>query len=93
MSTIPTSTPSVPVAAVARSTDGLAIASFVLSLLGFGLLGVVFGHVSLARTRRTGDAGAGFAIAGLVIGYLEIIAIAIVLLVVAGGVIFAVNQP
>ena len=53
----------------ATGTDGMAIASFVLSLLGLSLLGVVLGHLALRRTAASGRSGRGFAVAGLVIGY------------------------
>jgi hypothetical protein len=52
------------------STNGFAIASFVTSLLGLSLLGVIFGHVSLRKIPVTGEGGKGLAVAGLVIGYL-----------------------
>jgi hypothetical protein len=78
---------------VVRRTNGLAVASFVLGLLGFGLLPVIFGHVALGQIRRTGDGGAGFAIAGLVLGYLVlaslVVAIVIVLVAVGGGLTIA----
>jgi peptidyl-prolyl cis-trans isomerase B (cyclophilin B) len=69
-------------------TDGLAVAALVLGVCGFGLLPVVFGHVALRRIRRTGDQGAGLAIAGLVLGYLALAAAAVgvVLLVLAVGI-------
>ncbi|MBT0993286.1 DUF4190 domain-containing protein [Cellulomonas sp. DKR-3] len=58
-------------------TDGLAIGSFVTSLVGLVLLaglsspvGLVLGIVSLRRIRRTGKGGRGFAIAGIVTGVL-----------------------
>lgn len=76
---------------VTRPIDGLAITSFVLALLGFNLLAVIFGHVALARIRRTHAGGAGFAIAGLVIGYLTIAAIALLILAALGIGIWAVN--
>ncbi|WP_368498072.1 DUF4190 domain-containing protein [Herbiconiux sp. A18JL235] len=76
-----------------RRTNGLAIASFVLGLLGFGLLPVIFGHVALGQIRRDGDGGAGFAIAGLVLGYLVlasvVVAVVIVALAVGGGLTIA----
>jgi len=52
---------------------------------------VIFGHVALARIRRTHAGGAGFAIAGLVIGYLTIAAIALLILAALGIGIWAVN--
>ena len=64
----------------APRTNGLAIATFVLSLCGFSLLPVILGHISLNQINRTGEAGRGFAIAGLVIGYLTIAAIVLLVL-------------
>ncbi len=49
--------------------DGLAIAAFVVSLLGVHLAGIVLGHLALARTASMGRRGRGLAIAALVIGY------------------------
>ena len=66
----------------APKTNGLAIAAFVLSLLGFALLPVIFGHIALGQIKRNGDTGTGFAIAGLVIGYLTAALYVILALVV-----------
>lgn len=49
-------------------TNSMAIASLVCSFL-FAPLGIVFGHISLSQIKRNGEEGRGFAIAGLVIGY------------------------
>lgn len=49
-------------------TEPLAIASLVCSFV-FSLLGIIFGHIALARIRRSGDGGRGLAVAGLVVGY------------------------
>lgn len=48
----------------------MAITSFVLSLLGVSILGVIFGHMSLGQIKRTAAGGQGLAVAGLVIGYI-----------------------
>jgi hypothetical protein len=63
-------------------TSGMAIASLVLSLVGFfwilpvigPVLGVIFGHMALGEIKRSGGMieGQGLAIAGLVIGYVGI---------------------
>lgn len=59
----------------AQRTNGMAIASLVCSLLTLAcgitwILGIIFGHVALNQIKRTGEAGRGMAVAGLVIGYL-----------------------
>lgn len=58
-------------------TNGLAIASFVLGLCGFALLPVILGHVALRQIRERGDSGSAFAIIGLVLGYVGVVAIAL----------------
>lgn len=49
-------------------TNGMAIASFVLGLLGVNLLGLIFGFVALGQIRSNpGQGGRGMAIAGIVL--------------------------
>ena len=69
-----------------QPTNSLAIVSLVCAFL-FAPLGIVFGHISLAQIRKTGEEGRGLAIAGLVIGYL-FTALSIVIVVL--GVLFLV---
>jgi hypothetical protein len=38
-----------------------------------GLAGLVLGHVALVQTKRSGERGRGFAIAGLVLGYIGVL--------------------
>jgi Domain of unknown function (DUF4190) len=59
------------------TTNGLAIASFVLSLLWIfwigSILAVIVGHIALSQTKDPArSSGRGLAIAGLVIGYVAI---------------------
>jgi hypothetical protein len=71
-----------PYTAPARDTNGFAIASMVLGVLGvlgiawdFGLgsvLAVVLGHVALVQTKRHSQSGRGLALAGVVLGYIGI---------------------
>jgi len=72
---------------VERGTNGLAIASLVLSLLwlcGLGsLLAVIFGFVALGQLKRLGGKGRGLAIAGIVVGFVGFAAVAL------GGVLIA----
>lgn len=77
-----------------RRTSGLAIASLVLGIVGIflfviiipSLLAVIFGLVSLPSINRSGGAvgGKGMAIAGVVLGALELILL-IALLASNGG--------
>jgi hypothetical protein len=64
--------------------NGLAIAGMVCSIVGVvmcwlwfvglivALLGTTFSHVSLAGIKRTGEAGEGFAIAGIAVGWVGV---------------------
>ncbi|GAB2599296.1 DUF4190 domain-containing protein [Pseudactinotalea suaedae] len=55
-----------------ESYNPWAIASLVLGLCATAILAVIAGHVALSQIKRTGQRGAGLAIAGLILGYLEI---------------------
>ena|SRR5437763_14630951 len=71
-------------------TNGLAVASLVAAIVWFGWLGsvcaVIFGHISLAQIKKSGgrETGYGLAVAGLVIGYVALAALA---LAIAGQVL------
>lgn len=54
-----------------RSTNTLAVLSLVFAFL-FSIAGVILGHAALAQINRTGEEGRGLAIAGLVVGYVNI---------------------
>ena len=68
-----------PPAIQTPETPGVAVASMVLGILGFffciltGIPAVICGHIALSRIDRSGGAltGRGFAITGLVTGYLS----------------------
>ncbi|WP_067508717.1 DUF4190 domain-containing protein [Actinoplanes sp. TFC3] len=78
-----------PYTGIRRPTDGLAIASLVVSIVSvlglcawwiggvLGILGAIFGHVARRRMRTTGASGAGMALAGIIIGWV-VAAIAII---------------
>jgi uncharacterized protein YacL len=51
----------------------LAVISLVLAFI-FSLGAVICGHIALSQIRRTGESGRGLAIAGLVLGYLGLVA-------------------
>ena len=73
-----------------RRTEPLAIVSFVLAGISpftFGATSVpavITGHLALARIRRSGDEGRGFAIAGLVVGHVVFGLIVLVIIAVLG---------
>lgn len=69
-------------------TNGLAVAALVLGLLGFSIIPVVLGHVSLAQIKKTGDGGAAMAIVGLVLGYLGMLAWLVILVIVIAGLVW-----
>lgn len=61
-------------------TDGLSIAAmccgiFGLAVFGFGILGIVFGAIGLAKTEKNGTKGKGMAITGLLTGIAKVILI------------------
>lgn len=61
-------------------TSSMAITSLICAFL-MPLLGVIFEHVACSQIRRTGEQGAGMALAGLIIGYLSLAASIILLIV------------
>ncbi len=70
-------------------TNGLAIASLVCGLAQFmfgplaTIPAIVFGHVARHQVRRTGEQGAGLALAGLILGWAAVI-LGIVLILLVG---------
>ena len=88
-----------PVTPAPQPTNGLAIASLVVSLVGvfglcgyglggyIGIVGAILGHVSRRQIRERGESGDGMALAGIITGW---IAAAIAVLATAAIIIFAV---
>lgn len=78
----PTATPTYGTVPQAPSANPLAIAGFVLSLVGFGYLnwlGVVFGIIALNQIKKSNgtQSGRGLAIAGIVIGGFGVVLVAL----------------
>ena len=69
---------------VAVRTNGLAIASLILSILGFSIVGAILGHVALSQIKRTQEAGSGLAIAGIILGWVSFAGFLLVLIIIAG---------
>jgi type IV pilus assembly protein PilA len=80
------STPAMPNAQ--QKTSGMAIASLVCGILNvfpLSAIAIVLGHVSLTQIKKSAGRmqGRGLAIAGLVLGYLGIVAIPFILIIAA----------
>jgi hypothetical protein len=82
-----------PPVATSPGTNGLAIASFVLALFGFGIIPIVLGHIAVRQIRDTGQGGQVFAVIGLVLGYVTTITVILALIVAAIVVLVTVNSP
>jgi len=76
-----------PVLSPVARTNGLAVASLACGLAQFvfgpvtAIPAIVFGHLARHQIKRTGEQGAGLALAGLVLGWAVVI-LAIVIIVV-----------
>jgi hypothetical protein len=74
-----------------QGTNGMAVASFVLSILwiwGLGsLLAVIFGVIGRRQTSESGQGGSGLATAGLIIGIVGLVGAVLltILIIVAAG--------
>jgi hypothetical protein len=69
----------------AQRTNGFAVASLILGLLGISLLAIIFGHVAISQIRRSGERGSGLAVTGLVFGYLWIVGSVIYVIAVSAA--------
>ncbi|MFT4052379.1 MAG: DUF4190 domain-containing protein [Microbacterium sp.] len=77
-------------------TNGLAIASMVLSILGvIGVLplvgsvaGTIMGHISLRQVVRSGEDGHAMALAGVIVGWVGIGMVLLAVIVIAGVLVF-----
>jgi Domain of unknown function (DUF4190)/Protein of unknown function (DUF2510) len=79
------STPGAPPPPVyVGGTDGMAIASLITALIGVPIAPIILGHMARTRIRESGGfkSGDGLAIAGLVIGYIQLVFLVVLLIVV-----------
>jgi hypothetical protein len=81
-------------AAVATSvakTNGLALASFACGFAQFifgppaAIPAIVFGHVARHQIKRTGEQGAGLALAGLILGWVTVILVIVLIVAMSVG--------
>ena len=69
-----------------RRTNGLAVASMILGILWVcwigSVLAVIFGHVALSQIKKSQETqqGRGFAVTGLILGYLGVATLILALL-------------
>lgn len=71
---------------VARKNNGFAIAALICALAGLvtgctAPLGIIFGAIARSQIKRTGEDGAGLALAGIIIGSLITLAFIIIVIV------------
>ncbi len=80
--------PPVPAPIVAEETSGKAVASLICGIINifpFCVIAIILGHISLSQIGKSAGRlkGRGLAIAGLVMGYLGLVAIPFILIVAA----------
>jgi uncharacterized protein DUF4190 len=84
--------PAVAAPVAGARTNSLAVASLVAGILAWvvcpfigAILAIVFGHMARSQIKRTGEAGGGMAMAGLILGYVHIgVAVLVVILWIVG---------
>ena len=68
--------PASGVVSTTGSTNGLAIASMILGIVWLywigSLLALIFGYISRRQIKQSGEKGAGFAVAGIVLGWVGV---------------------
>jgi type IV pilus assembly protein PilA len=80
--------PPAPAAVVAGETSGKAVASLICGIINvfpFCVVAIILGHISLSQIGKSAGRlkGRGLAIAGLVMGYLGLVAIPFILIIAA----------
>jgi hypothetical protein len=72
-------------------TNGLALASLICGLAPFifgppaAIPAIVFGHVARHQIKRTGEQGAGLALAGLILGWVTVILVIVLIVAMSVG--------
>ncbi|HEX2145930.1 MAG TPA: DUF4190 domain-containing protein [Glycomyces sp.] len=74
---------------VPREMNGLAIASFVVALVGLcgplGILGLIFGYVAKSQIKSRNNSGGGLATAGIILGWISVVAFILLIVLFAVG--------
>ena len=72
-------------------TNGFALASLICGLAPFifgppaAIPAIVFGHVARHQIKRTGEQGAGLALAGLILGWVTVILVIVLIVAMSVG--------
>ena len=84
-----------PPAPMAPSTNGLAIASLVCAILTISIVAIILGHIARSQIRNSNgmQTGDGLALAGLIIGYIELAFGVLFVVLIIIGAIAASQQP
>lgn len=75
--------PSPSTASTVGATNTYALLAVILGFL-MPVAGIVFGHMGLSQIKRTGDAGRGLALTGLIVGYAYFAFIAVIMIIYVG---------
>jgi len=74
-----------PVPVYGPPTNTLAVVSLVSGIISWflcpfvgGIVAVITGHIGRAQIKQSGESGAGMATAGMVLGYIHLVAIALI---------------
>jgi len=72
-----------------RRTNAMAVASMIVGILWLywigSILALVFGYVARGQIRRTGEAGNGMAVAGIVLGWIGVGVLTLFVIAIAAG--------
>ena len=74
-----------PSPGTAARTNTPAVLALIFGVLGGTILPIIFGHIARSQIRQTGESGRGFALAGLILGYLSS-AVVLILIIAATAV-------
>jgi hypothetical protein len=87
------------------SNNGMAIASLIVSIVGaaglcgyglggyLGIVGAILGHVARRQIRQRGEAGAGMALAGVIIGWIAAAIAVIATIIIVFFVVYVASHP
>ncbi|WP_037160606.1 DUF4190 domain-containing protein [Rhodococcoides fascians] len=67
-------------------TNSTAVAALICGVVGLftglvGFVAIVLGHIARSQIKRTGEDGAGIALAGLILGYVSVVLLFVVIAV------------